>query len=52
MSINDTPHSVAFGSAVGIFFEFPPLFGVEDTAVGFFSAPAPPPWVGLRGNRE
>ncbi len=29
MSINDTPHSVAFGSAVGMFFGFTPLFGVK-----------------------
>ncbi len=29
MSINDTPHSVAFGSAIGMFFGFTPLFGVK-----------------------
>lgn len=29
MSINDTPHSVAFGAAIGMFFGFTPLFGLK-----------------------
>jgi uncharacterized protein (DUF2062 family) len=29
MNINDTPHSVAFGTAIGMFFGFTPLFGVK-----------------------
>lgn len=29
MSIHDTPHSVAFGSAIGMFFGFTPLFGLK-----------------------
>ena len=29
MTINDTPHSIALGSAIGIFFGFTPLWGVK-----------------------
>lgn len=29
LSLNDTPHSVAFGLAIGMFFGFTPLFGVK-----------------------
>lgn len=29
LSIDDSPHSVAFGSAVGMFFGFTPLFGLK-----------------------
>lgn len=29
MAINDTPHSVALGSAIGIFFGFTPLYSVK-----------------------
>ncbi|MDQ2919877.1 MAG: DUF2062 domain-containing protein [Verrucomicrobiota bacterium] len=29
IQINDTPHSVALGSAIGMFFGFTPLFGVK-----------------------
>lgn len=29
MSIDDTPHSVAFGAAIGMFFGFTPLFGLK-----------------------
>src|SRR4051812_26879369 len=29
MTINDTPHSVAFGSAIGMFLGFTPLFGLK-----------------------
>src|SRR5689334_8529819 len=29
MAINDTPHSIALGSAIGIFFGFTPLTGVK-----------------------
>ncbi|MBA2584890.1 MAG: DUF2062 domain-containing protein [Chthoniobacterales bacterium] len=29
MAINDTPHSIALGSAIGIFFGFTPLYSVK-----------------------
>ncbi|MGZ5023286.1 MAG: DUF2062 domain-containing protein, partial [Chthoniobacterales bacterium] len=29
IQINDTPHSVALGSAIGMFFGFTPLFGLK-----------------------
>src|SRR3954452_23001480 len=29
IAINDTPHSIALGSAIGIFFSFTPLTGVK-----------------------
>jgi uncharacterized protein (DUF2062 family) len=29
LAINDSPHSIAFGSAIGIFFGFTPLTGVK-----------------------
>ncbi len=40
MSINETPHSVAFGSAVGMFFEFTPLFDVKTLLRFLFRARA------------
>ena len=33
MTIADTPHSIAFGSAIGIFFGFSPLVSAENIAV-------------------
>ena len=29
MAINDTPHSIALGSAIGIFFGFTPLWSLK-----------------------
>jgi len=37
LGINDTPHSVALGAAVGMFFGFTPLFGVK-TLLSIFIA--------------
>src|SRR4051794_3085575 len=37
MAINDSPNSIALGSAIGIFFGFTPLTGVK-TLLSFFMA--------------
>jgi uncharacterized protein (DUF2062 family) len=37
MTLPDTPHSIALGSAIGMFFGFTPLFGLK-TLLSFFGA--------------